>query len=65
MIAHVMFAWTMILAVCLLTSLSSRSDRLFKREPQSLGLASHPKVTIVVFARIVVHDSGESITESG
>ena len=65
MITHVMFAWTMINAVRLLTSLFSRSDQLFKREPQSLGLASHPKVTIVVFAKIVVHDSCESITESG
>jgi len=55
----------MINAVCLLTSLPSRPDQLFKREPQSLELASHPKVTIVVFAKIVVHDSCESITESG
>src|SRR6266545_5484537 len=37
-------------------------DRLFKHEPQSVRLASHLTVTIVIFAKIVVHDSGESIT---
>jgi hypothetical protein len=28
---------------------------LFNHKPQSLGLAPHPKVTIVVFAKIVAH----------
>ena len=32
-----------------------RVSRLFNRRPQSRGLASHPWVTIVIFARIVAH----------
>ena len=37
-----------------------RVCRLFNRKPQCLGLASHPRVTIVVFAEIVARRADAS-----
>jgi hypothetical protein len=59
-----MFAWTMIFCGLFACDTGASACHLFNHKPQSLGLASHPKPPIVVFAKIVARRSGRAMTLS-